>query len=101
MNGKYMLELKPVISSNPETNRIYEITKDTCNRFNIYLADFFETVSILSEKKGRPGQDIQEIEESITYVRKKIDELLFSMENIAKEMPSLVILKVEQTSSGH
>ena len=51
MKPAYRLKMKYVDSDNTETVRIYNMVNDACERFNIYLMDFFETLDILEEKK--------------------------------------------------
>ena len=51
MRQKYELKLKPIDTANADNLRIYEMLKKSCDGLNSYLADFFETIEILREKK--------------------------------------------------
>ena len=92
MRQKYELKLKPINSNNPDNMRIYEMLEKSCEGLNSYLADFFETVAILEEKKFKSGYDSNEIDESIEFVLTKIDEVTLSMKCIVNDMPSLIEL---------
>jgi len=92
MRQKYELKLKPINSTNPDNLRIYELLQKSCEGLNSYLADFFETVAILEEKKIKSGSDNSEIDESIEFVLTKIDEVTSSMKCIVNDMPSLIEL---------
>jgi len=94
MKPAYRLEMKFVDSDNPETVRIYNMVNDACERFNIYLMDFFETLDILEEKK-QSGKIDDETEKSIESVRSRIEEVTAAMKDIAETMPSIVELKDE------
>ncbi len=93
MRQKYELKLKPIQSSNSDNKRIYEMLKHSCDGLNNYLADFFETVEILKEKKDKPSTESKDVDESIDFVLKKIDEVTASMKSIAQEMHTLIELK--------
>ena len=89
------LNLKPLDTDNESTARIYSMVRETVDSFNIYVADFFESVAILEEQLAsakREGGDPAVIEEKIEYMRRRIEELLASMNGIAEEMHSLVEL---------
>ena len=92
MRKKYELKLKPINSDNPDNLRIYDILTKSCDGLNNYLADFFETVAILEEKKLKPYSDNNDIDESIEFVLTKIDEVTSSMKSIVNDMPSLIEL---------
>jgi len=93
MKQKYELRLKPISTSNSDNLRIYEMLKNSCEGLNSYLADFFETVEILKEKKDKPSSENKEIDASIEFVLAKIDEVTSSMKSIAQEMHTLIELK--------
>ena len=92
MNTKYRLEIKPVDSENPETLRIYNMVNDACERFNIYVMDFFETLNILEEKK-LDGKGDDETEKSIQSVVSRIEEVTAAMKEIAATMSAIAELK--------
>ena len=93
MRQKYQLELKPIISANEDNLRIYGMLKKSCEGLNSYLADFYQTIEILKEKKAAgPGNGIA-TDESIEFVLGRIDEVTATMKEIAKYMPSLIELK--------
>ena len=92
MNTKYRLEIKPVDSENPETLRIYNMVNDACERFNIYVMDFFETLNILEEKKQN-GKSDDETEKSIQSVVSRIEEVTSAMKEIAASMSAIAELK--------
>jgi len=93
MRQKYQLTLKPINTSNSDNLRIYDMLKNSCEGLNNYLADFFETIEILNEKKEKSPSERKEAEESIEFVLAKIDAVTESMKIIAEEMPSLIELK--------
>jgi hypothetical protein len=92
MRQKYELKLKPISTSNSDNLRIYGILKDSCEGLNNYLADFFETIEILKEKKDKPSAESREVDESIEFVLTKIDEVTSSMKIIAEDMHALIEL---------
>ena len=92
MNTKYRLEIKPVDSENPETLRIYNMVNDACERFNIYVMDFFETLNILEEKK-QIGKSDDETEKSIQSVVSRIEDVTAAMKEIAASMSAIAELK--------
>lgn len=94
MKPAYRLKMKYVDSDNPETVRIFNMVNDACERFNIYLMDFFETLEILEEKK-RNGKSDDETDKSIESVRSRVEEVTAAMKDIAATMPSLVEFKEE------
>jgi hypothetical protein len=96
MKQKYELKLKPINTSNEDNLRIYNILKNSCEGLNNYLADFYETIEILKEKKERPSVESSEVDASIEFVLSKIDEVTESMKNIAQEMHTLIELKERQ-----
>jgi predicted ribosome quality control (RQC) complex YloA/Tae2 family protein len=92
---KPRLNLKPMDTSDESTARIYSMVDETVRSFNIYVADFFESIAILEEELGRAGKGSaqrSEIEGKIAYMRGRIEELSDSMKKIAEEMHSLVEL---------
>lgn len=91
MRQRFILELKPILSTNEDNLRIYEMLKKSCEGLNSYLADFHQTVEILNERRGLSGDDIA-TEENIQSVLGKIDEVTSSMKEIANHMPSLITL---------
>ena len=91
MKPEFRLKMKYVESDNPETVRIFNMVNDACERFNIYLMDFFETLSILEEKKLK-GKSDDETERSIESVKSRIEEVTAAMKDIAVTMPSIVEL---------
>lgn len=91
MKPEFRLKMKYVESDNPETVRIFNMVNDACDRFNIYLMDFFETLEILEEKKQR-GKGDDETERSIDSVKSRIEEVTAAMKDIAATMPSIVEL---------
>jgi len=93
MRQKYELHIKPITTSNSDNLRIYQMLKNSCEGLNNYLADFFETIEILNEKKEKPDSEQIEVKASIEFVLAKIDEVTSSMKNIAEDMPALVELK--------
>jgi len=93
MRQKYELKLKPISTSNSDNLRIYDILKNSCEGLNNYLADFYETIEILKEKKEKPSAESAEVDASIDFVLSKIDEVTESMKNIAQEMHTLIELK--------
>ena len=94
MKPSCSLKMKYVESDNTETVRIFNMVNDACERFNIYLMDFFETLEILEEKK-RNGKSDDETDRSIESVKSKIDEVTAAMKEIAATMPSIVELVEE------
>ena len=93
MTQRLEIRLKPLNTTNADNLRIYEMLKNSCDGLNNYLADFFETVEILKEKKEEPSAERLEIQASIEYVLAKIEEITSSMKEIARDMPALVELK--------
>jgi len=92
------LELKPAATDNPDTLRILEQTGQACERLNNYLLDFRETIAILNENKQARDKNgdsagAGEAEESIAFVRTRVNEVIKAMETIAVEMDFLVELK--------
>lgn len=88
------LLLKPLDTDNESTARIYSMVRETVDSFNIYVADFFESVAILEEQLSgakRGGGDA-EIEEKISYMRRRIAELSDAMKAIEDQMGGLVEL---------
>ncbi len=92
MRQRYVLELKPIVSTNVDNIRIYEMLKKSCDGLNSYLADFHQTIEILKEKRNLSA-DNASTDESIEFVLGKIDEVTASMKEIAGYMPSLITLK--------
>ena len=93
MKQKYGLKLKPFSSTNSDSSRIYRMLENSCEGLNSYLADFFETIEILKEKKEKHPSETAEIDESIEFILVKIGQVTASMKSIAEEMPALVELK--------
>ncbi len=101
MKNKKHIQLKPVESDNPDTQRIYEQTREACDRLNGYLNDFIETIAILNEKKeGYEKKKLKmrkkEVESDIKFVESKIKEVHEAMDAIASEMDFLVELKEKE-----
>jgi hypothetical protein len=92
LKQKYELKLKPINTSNSDNLRIYGILKNSCEGLNNYLADFYETIEILKEKKEKSAAEPAEVEASIEFVLKKIDDVTLSMRTIAQDMHSLIEL---------
>ena len=92
MRQKYELKLKPINTSNSDNLRIYDLLKNSCEGLNNYLADFYETIEILKEKKEKSTAEPAEVEASIEFVLTKIDEVTSSMKNIAQDMHALIDL---------
>ena len=87
------LSLKPLDTENESTARIYSMVRETVDSFNIYVADFFESVAILEEELAAARKDSSaEIEEKIAYMRRRIAELSDAMKAIAEQMDGLVEL---------
>ena len=97
------LIMKPFVFDDPNSEEIYANTRKSCELLNAYLLDFIETVCILEERKsesgrpadGRKPEDMEEIEDSIEFVRGSIREISDSMRKIAGDWPFLVDLKEE------
>lgn len=92
MKPSYRLIMKHLESMNPETIRIFNMVNEACERFNVYLMDFFETLEILEEKK-RNGKSDDETDRSIESVKSRIAEVTAAMNDIASTMSSIVELK--------
>jgi len=92
MKPAYRLVMKHVESDNPETVRIFNMVSEACERFNIYLMDFFETLEILEEKK-MSGRSDDETDRSIESVKSRIEEVTAAMKDIASTMSSIVDLR--------
>ncbi len=90
------LKMKYIESDNTETVRIFNMVNDACERFNIYLMDFFETLEILEEKK-QIGKSDDETDKSIESVKSRIEEMIKAMEDIAATMPSIVELEHDKS----
>ncbi|MDA3901710.1 MAG: hypothetical protein PF637_14460 [Spirochaetes bacterium] len=84
------LKLKQCSLENESTQRIYDITQDTCERFNSYYMDFVESVAILTEKYEAGSADQKETKEQIDYMNGKIDELLEFMRTVSDQMPDFI-----------
>ncbi len=98
MEDKRKIELRPIQSSDPDTMRIYSLTREACDRLNSYYFDFVETIRILQENRDHALSEgnsakANEIQESIKFVQAKIHEVADSMRMIADEMEALVELK--------
>lgn len=90
---KPRLSLKPLDTDNASTVRIYSMVRETVDSFNIYVADFYETVGILEEELVSATKGCSaEIEDRIAYMRRRIDELSDAMRSIAEQMDGLVEL---------
>lgn len=86
------LRLRECPSTSDATERIYAITHESCERFNAYYLDFVESVQILAEKReetATPGAR-EEIEERISWMHMKIEDLTSFMHDIARQMPDFV-----------
>lgn len=92
---KKTLQLREIEPKSESMKRIYEMSKDTCESFNSYYLDFFESVAILEENKDKENDSVKinEIEESIKYMHNKIEELSGFMDNLSRQMPDLIELK--------
>ncbi len=104
MSQKLQLQLRPLEGASADTRRIYDSTREACERLNNYYLDFFETIAILTEKrnKARVKNDaatIRETAESIQFVEGKIDEVSRAMRIIAEENSFIVTLSGEETLS--
>lgn len=91
------LVLKPMEPGDESTVRIYGLVDATVKSFNVYVADFFESVSILEEQQKQAIQsgkknEADEIEGKISYMRGRINELNSAMKKISEEMHSLIEL---------
>ena len=91
------LILKDVGLDNPDTQRIFKLTKDSIDLLNHYILDFIETINILNEDKSKANtgskKKIQEIETSISFVEGRIVEVSESMRTMVKDMPELIEIK--------
>ena len=92
---KPKLQLKPINISTDGTERIYQMVRETVESFNVYVADFYESVSILKEQHEKAlssgsSSAVSEVEEKIRYMEKRIEELKSAMEKISAEMHTLV-----------
>ncbi|MBN1533098.1 MAG: hypothetical protein JXA20_10585 [Spirochaetes bacterium] len=103
MDTRKRIELKPLVRHDPETLRIFNLTREACGRLNSYLMDFFETVKILKEKReaalsADDRDKVREIDESILFVETTISQVTESMEQIARDMPEYVELLEESAA---
>lgn len=91
---KPQLILKPIEIENAETQRIYGYLRQTVEGFNNYVADFFESIAILSEKgealRTNQPQEAARCDEEVRYLEARIEELRLAMQMIAAEMGALV-----------
>ncbi len=92
-----LLRIRDVSSGTPDTIRIFNAARESCERLNAYLVDFIETVAILRENGcNLPDRDIpadgRNPDEYLAYMDGKIQALLGDMERIAADMPELVEL---------
>lgn len=92
---KPYLKLKTVETASEETLRIYSYVRNTVDAFNYYVADFFESVAILTAKSEALKQshridEAQECEQEVSYLHTRIEELRMTMQMIASEMAGLV-----------
>ncbi|MCP4138235.1 MAG: hypothetical protein GY754_45150 [bacterium] len=93
--SKPVIKLKDFSSANTDSLRIFSNTQKAVENLNIYAADFFESIAILSENrekslKKNDHAKAEEITENILFVETKIKEVTESMQKIAAEMPFLV-----------
>ncbi len=77
------------------TTRIFELTRETCDRFNSYYLDFFESVAILGEERNKAlaaddKEKVADVESRIDYMHGKIEELSDFMREITEKMPGFV-----------
>lgn len=94
---KKKLVLKQHDSSREATKKIYDLTRETCENFNSYYLDFFESLAILEEKRDKAEQEGKtkkrdEIDENIGYMQGKIEELSTFMADISQKMSQFVEL---------
>ena len=93
------LVLKSMHLSSEKTERLYALARETVDSFNLYVADFHESVVILEEQHAaavRKG-DIpaaKETEEKILYIKGRIEQLHASMKKISEDLHSLVELQL-------
>jgi len=95
-----ILELKDFSISDPETERIYNITREAIERFNAYVEDFFQTRYIITEQIEalnhlNDREKLEEHTESLEQVVMRIDEIRTAMEELALQMGSFVNLRFE------
>lgn len=92
---KPQLILKPIEIENAETQRIYGYLRQTVEGFNNYVADFFESIAIISEKgealrQTHQTQEAATCDDEVHYLEGRIEELRLAMQMIATEMGALV-----------
>lgn len=95
-----VLELKNFSISDPDTERIYNSTREAIERFNIYVEDFFQTREIIMEQiealsRFDDREKLEENTESLEQVIMRIDEIRVSMEEVALHMGSFVNLRLK------
>ncbi len=100
MKNQTRLKLKPLEKADPDSLRIYDITRKTIEDFNGYVADFHETIRILRENQAKPevmrdGEQTRVIDGDIRYIEDKIEELSRAMQKIAEDMSFLVEVEEE------
>jgi hypothetical protein len=91
------LVLKKIDVKNEKTERLYSLVSETVQSFNVYVADFYESVAILEEQydaavKAGNTASAREADEKISYMKERIEQLNASMKSISEEMHSLVEL---------
>lgn len=100
--GCPLLKLKEIEIKDPHTERIYGITGETIERFNIFLDDFYQTREILLEQiekiesSASPSgteNDATESRESIREIEKRITEILVAMNEMARQNPELLLIE--------
>lgn len=97
---KPALQLRNIDTRDPHTERILNLTRETIDRFNYYVEDFFQTREILLEQSellkssGSPDK-LEENNESLRQVMRRIEEIRISMNSLADQMPELISLEVK------
>ena len=89
------LKLKKFETDHESTQRIYQMVRQTVDSFNVYVSDFYESVAILEEQHSRAlsagdRASASDAEEKISYMKKRIEELIDDMKRISAEMHTLV-----------
>ena len=92
---KPVLEIKPVLTDDPESLRIYELALKSVENLNNYIADFIESIHIMKENRENSlrKKDLERAEKilsDMTFIETKIEEVSRSMEAISAVMPELV-----------
>jgi hypothetical protein len=92
---KPVLILKAIESSDSDTDRIFNLTKEAVDRLNIFVNDFFNTQSILKENllKAQNNNDsntLKETKESLSQIQLRFSEIKEDMNKIAADLPQLI-----------